>query len=82
MDVNLTDNIFVYLINNIEIDNNTLYQKLEEIPQILNTKIMSLYERWIQEGIEKGIEKGIEQGIEKTIKNNLCLECWVESNLY
>ena len=34
-------------------------------------KVMTLYERALEEGIEQGIEKGIEQGIEKGIEQGI-----------
>jgi predicted transposase/invertase (TIGR01784 family) len=73
LEKNFSNTIFVYMIQFLEISESELNKKIEEIPEILNSKIMSLYdqllERGRKEGIEKGIEKGrnlgIEEGIEK-----------------
>lgn len=69
--------IFVYLIQNENIDKHELRSKIKSLSVQLNSNIMSLYDELIQEGIEKGklegklegIEEGIEKGIEKSIIN-------------
>ena len=55
--------IFVYLIQNENIDNQELRTKLVTLPTKLSDAMMSLYDELIQEGIEKGINLGMEKGI-------------------
>jgi predicted transposase/invertase (TIGR01784 family) len=73
LEQNFIDTIFVYLVQVLDTDKRTLINKLVEIPQTANQRIMSIYDQLIQEGLEKGrtegIEIGIEKGIEKTILN-------------
>ncbi len=65
LDSNSSDLIFVYMIQNSNIDRKKLIQVVEDLPPTLNARVMSIYDELIQEGIEKGIERGIERGIEK-----------------
>jgi flagellar biosynthesis/type III secretory pathway protein FliH len=69
LEKNFSNTIFVYMKQFLEISESELNKKIEEIPEILNSKIMSLYdqllERGRKEGIEKGRNLGIEEGIEK-----------------
>jgi predicted transposase/invertase (TIGR01784 family) len=73
LEKNFSNTIFVYMIQFLEISESELNKKIEEIPEILNSKIMSLYdqllERGRKEGIEKGKHLGIEEGLEKTVLN-------------
>ena len=62
LEKNLSDSIFVYLIQFLEFDKKDLLERLEKIPKKLNSKIMSLYDQLISEGMEKGMEKGKQEG--------------------
>jgi predicted transposase/invertase (TIGR01784 family) len=74
---NFIDTIFVYMVQILETDKETLIDKLIETSQKLNNKVMSIYDQLIQEGLVKGriegriegVEEGMEKGIEKTILN-------------
>lgn len=69
LEKNLTDFIFVYLIQNGKVNKQQLRKALEPLPTDLNSKVMSIYDELIQEGIEKGIEKGMERGIIQSVLN-------------
>lgn len=62
LESNVVETIFVYLIRNGNLDHKQLKGSMNELSAALNSKIMSIYDQLIQEGIEKGLEKGIEKG--------------------
>jgi predicted transposase/invertase (TIGR01784 family) len=63
--------IFVYLLQNENIDNQELRVKLTTLPTKLSDAMMSLYDELIQEGIEKGIEKEKIEVILKAFDNQI-----------
>ncbi|TDB57115.1 Rpn family recombination-promoting nuclease/putative transposase [Arundinibacter roseus] len=69
LDSNFIDVIFVYLLQNDQLDKESFKEKLQILPPDLNKKAMSIYDELIQEGIEKGKAEGLAEGIEKTILN-------------
>jgi predicted transposase/invertase (TIGR01784 family) len=74
LEKNLSDSIFDYLIQFLEFDKKDLLERLEKIPKELNSKIMSLYDQLISEGMEKGIEKEIEKVISNAFKNQFSID--------
>ncbi len=71
LEKNLSNSIFVYLLQYIELNKVILTRELEEIPNEINNKFMSTYDQLINEGMALGIKKGIEQGIEKGIEQGI-----------
>ncbi len=71
LEKNLSNTIFVYLLQYIELNKVILTKELEEIPSEINNKFMSTYDQLINEGMALGIQKGIEQGIEKGIEQGI-----------
>jgi predicted transposase/invertase (TIGR01784 family) len=69
LESNFLDVIFVYLLQNEQLNRRSFRQAVECLPPYLTEKAMSIYDELIQEGIEKGRAEGIEKGIEKTILN-------------
>ena len=73
LEMNLGYSTFVYMMHSLNISEAIFNQKVEEIPNNLTDKIMSLYDQLIEKGIRRGIEEGrvagIEEGIEQTILN-------------
>jgi predicted transposase/invertase (TIGR01784 family) len=71
LEENFINIIFVYLLQNSNLDKNILNKAKLQLNENLNDKIMSIYDELIKEGIERGIEKGVEKGIEKGIEEGI-----------
>jgi predicted transposase/invertase (TIGR01784 family) len=67
LELNPTDFIFVYLIQNGHLNKARLEESIKILPTPFPNKVMSIYDELIQEGFERGIAEGIEKGIEKGI---------------
>lgn len=67
LDSNLTELIFVYMIQNSGLDREKFVQIVEKLPSTLNNKVMSIYDELIQEGIEKGRVQVEEKFVKKLI---------------
>lgn len=69
LDLNPTEFIFVYMIQNGKLNKGQLEESLKILPPPFSDKIMSIYDELIQEGIEQGIQRGVKQNRISTILN-------------
>lgn len=68
---NITDVIFVYMIQNERLDERPFMEFVKKLPDDMSTKVMSLYDQLIQRGINKGIEKALERTILNAYDNGI-----------
>jgi hypothetical protein len=61
--------LLAYLFKNTEIERETVYRFIQQLPDGLNRNVMSTYDMIQAEGIEKGIEQGTELKEREVIKN-------------
>ncbi|MDZ7935736.1 MAG: Rpn family recombination-promoting nuclease/putative transposase [Emticicia sp.] len=71
LDLNPTEFIFVYMIQNGKLNKVQLEESLKILPPPFSDKIMSIYDELIQEGRIEGIQEGIKRGIEQGIQQGI-----------
>ncbi|MBX2951364.1 MAG: Rpn family recombination-promoting nuclease/putative transposase [Leadbetterella sp.] len=59
LDSNVTNSIFVYLITGIRLEKIYLADAVKKLPDEMSTKVMTIYDQLIQEGMEKTLQKTV-----------------------
>jgi hypothetical protein len=72
----IEDMLYYLSYKSEHMDKNIVIERLGRIPETENLRevIMTLAEKWEQQGIEKGIEKGIDQGKIRLVSKQLIIK--------
>ncbi len=59
MESNVTNSIFVYMITGIRLEKSHLADAVKKLPEDMSTKVMTIYDQLILEGVEKTVQKTV-----------------------